>query len=293
MCWRTRKRCCRDRRVHRSPRRARRTAACLHTVDRDPIDGSPAVRFYLGTHEISWLHLLNDVPLFISHRRLKRQGSWRRATTNWALDSGGFTEVGQFGGWQTSVRDYVAAVRRYDREIGMMEWASPQDWMCEPSVLRKTGLGVEDHQKLTVRNYLDLMELDDSLGFIPVLQGFSTDDYFRCADMYARESVDLASLPLVGVGSVCRRQGTPEITDLFYRLSGLGLQLHGYGVKALGLRDGAQYLASADSLAWSRNGRWNGRGSNRASVSCTHKNCGNCMQWALKWRDNLLNGILS
>src|SRR5436309_107712 len=43
------------------------------------------------------------------------------------------------------------------------------------------------------------------LPITPVLQGQSISDYSRCADLYERHGVDLAALPLVGVGSVCRR----------------------------------------------------------------------------------------
>jgi hypothetical protein len=34
----------------------------------------------------------------------------------------------------------VAAVARYDAEIGGLHWA-PQDWMCEPEVIRGSGPG--------------------------------------------------------------------------------------------------------------------------------------------------------
>ena len=66
-------------------------------------------RFYLGTHEPSWLRRLNDVPLFISHRRLQRLVNLYPATTGWALDSGGFTELSMHGRWTTTPAAYTAA----------------------------------------------------------------------------------------------------------------------------------------------------------------------------------------
>ncbi len=36
------------------------------------------MKFWLGTHEVSWLGR-TDVPLFISRRRLARQKTWARA----------------------------------------------------------------------------------------------------------------------------------------------------------------------------------------------------------------------
>ena len=59
---------------------------------------------------------------------------------------------------------------------------------------------------------------------------------------------------MVGLGSVCRRQATAEIDFITDELAGLGLRLHGFGVKALGLRQYADRHVSADSLAWSLRG---------------------------------------
>lgn len=252
------------------------------------------MQFYLGTHEISWLTRLRDVPLYVSHRRLQRQATWPRATTPWALDSGGFTELSMFGGWKTPARDYVRAVRRYDEEIGGLEWASPQDWMCEDVMLRKTGRTVAEHQRLTVDNYLELRDLDAELAaaFAPVLQGQSVDDYLRCVDLYDAAGVDLAAAPIVGVGSVCRRQDTGEIGDLFEALAPLGLRLHGYGVKAGGLARYGHHLTSSDSLAWSSNARKLGWHEGvKATPECAHRTCANCLAWALQWRDKVLQAI--
>ena len=71
----------------------------------------------------------------------------------------------------------MAAVRRYRDEIGRLEWAAPIDWMCEPFMLAKTGLAIAVHQAHTVANYLELRSLVPELPFVPVLQGWSRDDY--------------------------------------------------------------------------------------------------------------------
>jgi hypothetical protein len=36
--------------------------------------------------------------------------------------------------------EYAGLVARYAEEIGGMDWAAPQDWMCEPWIIEKTGL---------------------------------------------------------------------------------------------------------------------------------------------------------
>lgn len=113
-----------------------------------------------------------------------------------------------FGGWQTTVPEYVDAVRRYQSEIGALVWAAPMDWMCEPWIIEKTGLSVREHQERTVQNFLDLEAawgLANDPPFIPVLQGWTLEDYRRCLELYCEAGV---GGPLFGLGSVCRRQHT-------------------------------------------------------------------------------------
>lgn len=237
------------------------------------------MNFYLGTHEPSWLAKAG-VPLFISRRRLARNKGIPVAAGRWALDSGGFTELNQNGRWSIGPRDYAEEVRRYRDGIGQLDWAAIQDWMCEPFVLEKTGRSIVDHQALTVQSYMDLRQVAPDLPWCPVLQGWKVDDYLRHADDYRRAGVDLAALPIVGVGSVCRRQGTSEVVEIFASLKALGLNLHGFGLKILGLRRSAGLLASADSLAWSRRARFE-----EPLAGCRHSSCANCIRYALGWRD--------
>jgi len=241
------------------------------------------VIFYLGTHMPSWLATA-EFPLFVSHRRLAGRRTLPRARVGWGLDSGGFTELSMYGAWVTEPAEYVAAVRRYADEVGQLVWAAPRDWMCEPFMLDKTGLSVAEHQRRTTVDYLDLRSRAADLPFVPVLQGWTPDDYLCHADAYNRAGVDLTSLPLVGVGSVCRRQATGEIESLFASLSRLGLRLHGFGVKMAGLLTGSQWLTSADSMAWSYQGR-------RVPTRCgstRHRNEGNCYAFAASWRRRIL-----
>lgn len=185
-----------------------------------------------------------------------------------------------------SARDYAADVRRFRDEIGQLEWAAPQDWMCEPVMLKKTGLTVDEHQRLTIENYLELRSLAPDLPIIPVLQGWSLGDYWRHVEAYDAAGIDLAALPLVGVGSVCRRQNTTVAGTVFASLAAEGIKLHGFGLKMTGLRASLSSLASADSMAWSLNAR-----KNPPRPECTHKSCANCLPFALEWlRDVPGNG---
>jgi hypothetical protein len=240
------------------------------------------VRFYLGTHQPGWL-ARTDVPLFVSHRRLAPRRGLPRARGPWALDSGGFTELSMRGGWATTPAAYAAAVRRYRDEIGCLDWAAPQDWMCEPFVVAKTGLTVIEHQARTVTSVLELRSIAPDLPWIPVLQGWALDDYRRCIDLYSDHGLDLSAEPLVGLGSVCRRQSRAELEDICTALAAEGLRLHGFGVKTLGLDRYARHLHSADSMAWSYNAR-----RHPPLAGHTHQSCANCLVWALRWRTRVL-----
>lgn len=244
------------------------------------------MRFYLGTNEPLWLQRTRK-PLFLSRRRMKRvEKNLPRATCPWALDSGGFSELLLFGHWQTNYKTYAAEVRLYIEEIGRLEWASAQDWMCDPLIIRKTKLSVKKHQELTINNFIDLMSTDPTLPIVPVLQGFNNSDYWRHLKMYERRKIDLTRLPLVGLGGVYRKQRTDEIDALIRGLKDAGLRLHGFGFKKLGLARVADALLSADSLAWSYQARLN-----KPLKRCQHQSCSSCIHYALRWRQDLLSKV--
>lgn len=244
------------------------------------------MKFYLGTHRPHWLALetLAGVPLFVQRGPLAKYKKFPRAVTSWALDSGGFTEIGKHGRWRSDAREYAAFVRRARDEVGRMEWAAPQDWMCEPPMLKKTGLTVAEHQRRTIDNFLELRALAPDLPIIPVLQGWQPIDYLEHIAAYAAAGVELARESLVGLGTVCRRQGTNAGMRVVHTVvnGAPGIRLHGFGFKMQGLALLGDHLESADSTAWSYNARLNRKGED-----CGKKNCANCLHAALEWRERL------
>lgn len=238
---------------------------------------------YLGTHIPSWLSE-TDTPLFISDVRLRNRKTFPTAAGRWALDSGAFSQLLTVGKWpRDAAQRYVERIHRYCATIGAPDWIAPQDLMCEPFMIERTGLSVRDHQKQTVNNFCELRALDKSLPFIPVLQGYTLADYLWCIAFYAHAGVQLEQEKTVGLGSVCRRQGTKEITTIVTRLARLFPdKLHGFGVKITGLREYGDLLQSADSMAWSFDAR-----RKPAMAGHPHKNCANCLPFALDWYEKL------
>jgi hypothetical protein len=239
------------------------------------------VTFWLGTSEVHWLER-TDVPLFISARRLRRRKKIR-AKGSWALDSGAFTELSTFGEWTVPSMTYAREVQRWQKTVGNLQWASIQDWMCEPFILAKTGLRQDQHQSRTIANYRELLAFAPDVPWVPVLQGWEFDDYIRHLKQYACAGYDLTKLPLVGLGSVCRRQDTAMAEELIRHLYGLGVKLHLFGFKTKGLKNVYPFATSSDSTAWSYQAR---RG--KPLAGCLHQKCNNCMIYALQWRNRVV-----
>jgi len=247
------------------------------------------VRFYLGTSIPAWLGR-TSVPLFISRARLAGLKKLPRALGPWALDSGAFTALDQHGRWSLEPKEYADEVRHWSREISGLEWAAIQDHPCEDRVLRKTGLTVRDHQHLTVESYFRLRDLAPEVTWCPVLQGRTIGDYMEHVDDYARAGVDLRVLPVVGVGSICRRQQTIFAGLVLRWLADEGLKLHGFGLKTTGLMSAQDRLVSADSMAWSYNARRNPP-LPECKAEGKHRRCTSCMFYALEWREGLLDRL--
>lgn len=244
------------------------------------------MRFYLGTHRAHWLEL-TDVPLFVSHRQLRNRRTLPRAIGPWALDSGAFSEIAEYGEWRESESAYIAAVARYAVEIGNLEWAAPMDWMVEPHMIERTGLSIGEHQRRTTHNFIRLREREPDLPWVPVLQGWTLEDYQSHAYVYFAEGVLLDEEPRVGLGSICRRQNTAEIGQIVHWAHEHDFNIHGFGVKRLGLERYGHALDSADSLAWSYDARRAPR-----LDGCTHRGpCQNCLRYALRWRDETVRRI--
>lgn len=246
--------------------------------------------FYLGIHRPSWLPdpRLTDVPTMVSHATLSGRKTRPRAAGRWTRDSEGFSVLKKHGRHIATPAEFAAAVIRDADEIGNMDWASPQDWMCEPDMLAITGLTVKEHQRRTVDSVLDLRSRGAKV--ITVVQGHKLHEYLECVDLYRDAGIDLRAEPIVGLGSVCRRQAMGEAAVIVRALHALGLRLHGFGVKITGLLAFGHLLASADSMAWSKDAYYAARRGIR-HPGCTHKSCANCLRYALRWRDQLLTSL--
>lgn len=175
----------------------------------------------------------------------------------WMLDSGAFTRI--FAGkWHLSTRKYAALIKRWSK-CGKLLAAVSQDYMCESIILNKTGLTIADHQRLTILRYDNLLNLlgECDAYLMPVLQGYTPEEYISHIRQYGDR---LKPGAWVGVGSVCKRNGSPaQIERVLLAIKGErpDLKLHGFGLKRTSLQSNVVWdlLYSADSQAHSYNER--------------------------------------
>lgn len=216
--------------------------------------------FYLGTDRSNWVWKGPETgPIFLAYHVLgARKTPFPRGRTRFALDSGAYMQLAKHGRWTVGAREYAERVCQINAETGVMEWAAIQDWLCDPGSLAATGLDVLEHQKRTVTSWIALTKIAPQIRWVPVLQGWAPDDYMRHLQMYGDSGTDLRDVPLVGLGSIARRQQDDEVVEILERVSAEGVSLHGFGVKTGGLRRSLPFLKSSDSMAWSWIGRMRG-----------------------------------
>lgn len=218
------------------------------------------MKFYVGLHQPSDTKHFEHA--FVSVNRLRGRKKPIGAKS-WIMDSGAFTEISTHGGYRHSIEAYAAEILRWAGN-GLVA-AVAQDYMCEPFILAKTGMTVEQHQRLTIERYDALnAAVAGAVYIMPVLQGYTKEDYLRHLEMYGDR---LPYGAYVGVGSVCKRNGDiAAIESILLAIKRVrpDLRLHGFGLKTTALSSGLvhELLHSADSMAWSFAARKQGRNAN-------------------------------
>ena len=202
--------------------------------------------------------MLVSANVFWRFGRFRRPGSELFARGDVALDSAGFVAMSKWGGYPWSVADYVSLAGSYP-----WSWWASMDFCCEPQIAhdRKT---VQARIKLTA-DYLSHCRLEAARQGVsdpmPVLQGWLPEDYIDCANRMG------ALPPLIGIGSVCRRQiaGPNGLAAVIGALNaGLParVRFHLFGVKGNALAElgPCDRIASIDSMAWDFDARYTKQG---------------------------------
>jgi hypothetical protein len=220
-------------------------ALSANLAQKERVDG---MRFFIGLHHPSVAWPFRQVMISVN-TLAQRKSDFR--VNDWILDSGAFSQISRHGRFVISPEAYLRAIQRWNK-CGNLICAVTQDWMCEDFILERTGLSVEEHQDRTIQSYLYLRERAP-VYVMPVLQGFTPDDYVRHLHGY---NMFLDPGTWIGVGSVCKRNGNLDaIEDVLLAIKSKrpDLRLHGFGLKVQALESGTvrSLLYSSDSMAWS------------------------------------------
>lgn len=220
------------------------------------------MEFYVGMHHPG--DAARVPRCMVSVARLRgRRSDFPTPPAGWLLDSGAFMELRTHGRYRDSPEVYAAQVRRW-AGCGRMLAAASQDYMCEPFILARTGLDIAAHQRLTIERYDAIRALVPATHILPVIQGYLPAHYAAHVAQYGDR---LRPGMWVGVGSVCKRNGSPRDVAAVLRAikaARSDLRLHGFGLKITALRshEVRAMLHSADSMAWSFAARRAGRDAN-------------------------------
>jgi hypothetical protein len=158
------------------------------------------------------------------------------------LDSGGFTEIFRFGGYTFSSAEYYNYVVDHPYLFGF----ATMDYPCELVVLQKTGMTIKQHIILTVESNLELMNLEK---VIPVIQGYTVDDYLYCCDLMNDYG---CQKKLMAIGTMCKRTKVADVIEILSAIRGEfpGSEFHAFGLKKNFLPKVKDMIYSSDSIAW-------------------------------------------
>jgi len=174
------------------------------------------------------------------------------------VDSGGFPSSYQHNGYKgKSDAQYLNYVMRHRAECYAL-----RDYPCEPQILRRHNLTVQQQIQRTLQHHLRLLDLHDSLGVkaqpVPVLQGWHVSEYLDCLDSFREHGL---IKDYMAIGSLCRRHATKQIARIILTLHSelpRRVKLHAFGTKISVLSNPAVFdsLFSVDSGAFDYAARW-------------------------------------
>ena len=166
------------------------------------------------------------------------------------VDSGGFTLFKKNGEYPFSLHEYCKFVYSLDEQYPL-ELVATLDYPCEIDVKRTKYKTNKQRIEATVQNAVWCIDYDNTLPWIPVLQGFTYEEYEYCYNLYLERGINMDYL---AIGSICSRKGNHlAIRNLLTKIHALtNTKLHAFGLSLTYLRDPtiANILYSSDSSAW-------------------------------------------
>lgn len=179
----------------------------------------------------------------------KKEWRWGRfpgAGYRW-LDMGGFSLLNKYGDYPFTVGNAMNLVARL-----APDWYASMDYPCEPEISRRLGLQTNmERIRSTVDMAAGMADLEATVPasvLVPVIQGYTLDEYKQCIDLYDRKEL---IRDYMAVGSTCMRSNSAELCDLipplYEHARQAGVQkLHFFGLKL------SPDLSTVQDCIWSR-----------------------------------------
>lgn len=167
------------------------------------------------------------------------------------LDSGCFSFFSRYAEYPFELQTFLD-LAYHVREQSPLYRVVTLDYPCEPEINRKQHSTNEERIARTVERAIECIDADSSLSWLPVIQGYSIQEYLACIDLYREQGVESE---FWAIGSICSRKGQPyKVREIICRIKeALGdVRLHAFGLSLLYLQDPQIFgaLFSSDSAAW-------------------------------------------
>ncbi len=167
---------------------------------------------------------------------------------NVIVDSGGFQAVTRWGlEYPYTWEDYF----EWAESVGA-DYAALPDFACEPELHASTPSDRIYHSVLNQWEAIQVFNRGDwNFQPLPVLQGYTPEDYRRCCDMMRQN--DLLR-DYMAVGTVCKRDSIDSIHSVLSALEGEipHVEFHLFGLTLQAWKDRRLWgrFRSADTAAW-------------------------------------------
>lgn len=167
--------------------------------------------------------------------------------SNLFIDSGGFQLIGKFGEYPFTTDDYVSFVNKISPD-----YCATLDYPCDglDRIMPHIKLTNKERIERTVNNSISILDHDVDAKVIPVIQGYSLDEYQYCLDRLKEQGLMRGRM---AVGSVCIRKRKQEVKDILRLIRKCtSAKLHVFGLNMVFLHDDEirTLVDSFDTFAW-------------------------------------------
>lgn len=166
------------------------------------------------------------------------------------LDSGGFNAARKWGQYPWSVDAYATLAQRYADGPCPLAWVAVMDYACEHGVDREQLATNQQRIAATVDNARRCREQAPTLPWLPVIQGWTLDEYAQSIDLYTQAGFPLA---YAGLGTMCGRpvrEACAILRALAEHYPHQRYHVFGMHLGVLDDHDAAAVVESWDSYAW-------------------------------------------